>query len=195
MNPSSVLIHRLSLMSENVALGYIYCNSRKRGLQNPENIVGSLVKQIASLHISDGVLPKFLEEYYDSNVGFGRPPLVGLSSLLGTTCRAFSKVFFVVDGFDELGEEVQQVMISESKRFFKQSSAKLLVSSRPHTTQLEFYLGSSAFTLKITGQRTDIHKFVKSRMKRNLKLQRIIAGDSKLAENVAGDIADRSQGQ
>jgi hypothetical protein len=181
-------------MSGNVALGYIYCNSQQRGVQTPENMVGSLIKQIASMKISDGLLPKFLEDYYDANVGSGRPRLVGLSSLLGLSCRSFPKAFFVVDGFDELEEEVQQVMVSESKQFFKQSSARLLLSSRPHTPGLNVYL-HSAFSLKIVGQKSDIRKFVRSKMKRNYKLQMILGGDSSLAERVATDIAVRSQEQ
>lgn len=194
MSVSSVLIHRLSLMSGNVALGYIYCNRQQRGLQTPENIVGSLIKQMASLKIRGGMLPRFLEDYYDASVGSGRPRLIGLSSLLSLTCRSFSKVFIVVDGFDELEEEVQEVLIEESKRFFKQTSARLLISSRPHTPRLGFYL-APAFSLTITGQATDICKVVKSRIKKDYKLQMIIAGDSSLTEGVAASIADLSQGQ
>ncbi len=175
-------------------MGYFYCSSQQRGLQTPENIVGSVIKPLSSLKVTDGMLPRCLEEYYDTNVGSGRPRLVDLTPLLSLTCRSFSKTFIVVDGFNELEEEVQQVMIGESKRFFKENSARLLVTSRPHTAQLGFYL-HSAFSLKITGQTTDIQKFAKTRIKKDYKLQMIIAGDSSLAESVAAGIADRSPGQ
>ena len=158
----------------------------------PENIVGSLIKQIISLDIKDGMLPAFIEEYYDTNVGTARPSLVGLSSLLSLACRSFSRVFIVVDGFDELEEDTQQVMIAVSEQFFEQNSARLLISSRPHTPRLGWYL-SSAFALKVTGQATDIRKFVKSRIKENYKLRMIIAGDHSLSEKIAGDIAVQGQ--
>jgi hypothetical protein len=181
-------------MSGRIAVAYVYVNSQERGIQTPENIVGSLVKQIVSSNVNDGMLPSFIEEYYDANFGLGRPRLVGLSSLLNLACRPFSKVFLVVDGFDELGEETQQVMIEASKQFFKQCSARLMVSSRSHSAQLGWYL-ASAFALKITGKATDIRKFVKSRIKEDYKLQMIIAGDSSLTERVAADVSGRSQGQ
>ena len=100
----------------------------------------------------------------------------------------------MVDGFDELSDEIQQVMINKSTQFFKQSSARLLISSRRHTPQLGRYL-RSAFHLKITGKATDIRRVVKSRIKEEYKLQMVIAGDSSLTEKVAADIAERSQGQ
>jgi hypothetical protein len=181
-------------MAGNVGLAYIYCNSQQRGLQTPENLAGCLVKQMALLQIRDGSLPQVLEDYYDANVGSGRPRLVGLSSVLHLICRMFSKAFIVVDGFDELAQDTQQVMVNEAKNFFKQSSARLLLSSRPHTSQLSYYL-SSAFSLKITAQSADVRKFVKTRLRKNYKLQMIIAGDTRLTESVATEIANRSQGQ
>lgn len=181
-------------MSGRIALAFAYFNSQRRGILTPENIVGSLIKQIVSSDINDGKLPRFVDEYYDANVGSGKPSLIGLSSLLSLACRSFSRVFLVVDGFDELSEEIQQVMIIKSTQFFKQSAARLLISSRRHTPQLGWYL-RSAFTLKITGKATDIRKFVRSRIKEDYKLQMVIEGDISLADKVAADIADRSQGQ
>lgn len=191
---SSVLIHRLSLMSGRTVLAFAYFSIQKRGVMTPENIVGSLIKQIISSDVKDGMLPRFIEDYYDTNVGIARPSLVGLSSLLAMASRSFSRVFIVVDGVDELEEETQKVMIRLSKLFFRQNSARLLVSSRPHMPRLSRYL-FPAFSLKITGQDTDIRKFVKSRIMEDFKLRMIIGGDHSLADKIARDIAVRSQGQ
>lgn len=194
MKYSSVIVQRLSLMSGNVAVGFFYCNSQQHGIQTPQHIVGTLIKQFASLKVSDGMLPRFLEEYYDTNVGLGRPQLVGLASLLSLTCRSFSKSFMIIDGFYELDGGVQRIMITESKRFFKRNSTRLLISSRPHSPQLASFL-RSAFSLKITAQDADLRKVVKSRMKRDSMLQMITGGDSNLADSVAEKVANRSQGQ
>jgi hypothetical protein len=109
-------------------------------------------------------------------------------------CRPFSKIFIVIDGFDELEEKAQEDLIQLSLEFFPTNSARLLISSRPHTPQLSFHL-ASAFCLKITGQATDIRKFVRSRFKKDYKLHMISAGDSSLAMSVAAEVSDRSHGQ
>lgn len=181
-------------MSGNVALGYVYCNSQQQGLQTPENIVGALIKQMASLKIRDGMLPSFLEEYYDTNVGSGPPRLVGLSSLLSLTCRSFSKTYIVIDGFDELQAEAQKTLIEASRRFFKQNSTRLLISSRPQIASLRRWL-FLAFSLTITGQSDDIWKYVKSSIKKDDTLQMIIGEDSSLSKSVIEEVVKRSQGQ
>lgn len=82
-----------------VGIAYIYCNFRRQDEQKAEDLLASLLKQLAQSRSSLPEDVKFLRNKYKDNRT--RPSLDEISKSLQSVAALYSRVFIIVDALDE----------------------------------------------------------------------------------------------
>ena len=81
------------------AIAYVYCNFKRKDEQKIEDLIASLLKQLAQVRPS---LPVAIQQLYDRHAPKRtRPTLEELSQALHSVVSEHSRVFIVVDALDE----------------------------------------------------------------------------------------------
>ncbi|KAL6401227.1 hypothetical protein AUP68_16956 [Ilyonectria robusta] len=84
---------------QSTGIAYIYCNFRRQDEQKAEDLLASLLKQLAQRQTS---LPKSMKDLYDGHQkNRTRPSFNEISGSLHSLAASYLKVFIVVDALDE----------------------------------------------------------------------------------------------
>ena len=102
---SSIIVDHLRrhFQDANVTVACIYCNYKDQATQNISNLISSLLKQLVQdrYSISDNV-KSFYSHHRPRDA---RPTLDEFTTALRSEIQLYSKVFIVVDAFDECLED------------------------------------------------------------------------------------------
>src|ERR1700722_2684988 len=183
---SIVVNHLRTLSAENdsVATTFIYCNYKEQAEQTVSNLVASLLRQIVQGRraISDDV-KSFFERHQRQT---SRPTLDQLQDVLISEIRTRSKVFIVVDAWDECREDDEtRTLLLEVLRSLPRQ-ANLMVTSRNLPSIGRDFKGAKR--LHIRAKDDDMRAYIEGRIAsgpRHLKnLQEAIV--NKIVENAKG---------
>lgn len=96
------MIHHLLdqfLNDPSVGIAYIYCNFQRQSEQKADDLLASLLKQLAQLQ---SPLPQPMKDLYDRHKNNRtRPFFDEISKTLHSVAVAYSKVFIIIDALDE----------------------------------------------------------------------------------------------
>jgi hypothetical protein len=82
-----------------ISIAYIYCNFQQKDKQKIDDLLASLLKQLAQ---SQSSLPGSIKDLYDRHIKKQtRPSLDEISRALQSVARLCSRVFIIVDALDE----------------------------------------------------------------------------------------------
>ncbi|KAI0428831.1 hypothetical protein F5Y09DRAFT_275147 [Xylaria sp. FL1042] len=145
--------------SETTAVvAYIYCNYKRQSEQNLENLLSSLLKQLAQTQRS---LPHTLEELYERHKKKRtRPSLDEISNTLGSVTRQNSRMFIFVDALDEcqsLGG-CRTKFLSAVFDLQAKTGANIFATSRHIPDITEQFQGSLSIEIRATED--DIRKYL-----------------------------------
>ena len=113
-----------------IGIVYIYCNFKRQEEQKINDLLASLLKQLGE---SQPSLPVTVKKLYDQHkTKRTRPSLDELSSCLQSTIITYSRVFIIIDAFDEcqISHSCRSLFLSELFNFQTQYGANLFVTSR-----------------------------------------------------------------
>lgn len=136
----------------------MYFDYRDQDHQSPEDMVGSLLKQIAS--VATEIHRSIVELYENHKSQQKQSPLQELEKALLVSCENFSQVFIVIDALDESDEAKYRNSISQSlTRLQQRPNVKLFITSRfrPQDTLNTF---NSAAQILIEANSSDLRKFL-----------------------------------
>ena len=107
----------------------IYCNHKERGAQTIEALLSSLVRQFID---DTKPVPSWIGDYYKDHTKLKKPRTTdGLKALLTThLATSRSKVFVLVDAFDECDPVVQKELFNFMSSL--PDSISIMVTSRPN---------------------------------------------------------------
>jgi hypothetical protein len=151
-----------------------------------QDIVAGLVNQLVRVH--DGAL-EHIEPYYRSSMEEETPYEVSeLFEILKKIARPPTKVFVVIDGLDEAGEEVKDGLLET----LPHTGVNLLIFSRP----LDKYTHRTpdALFVSIQARTEDIALCVAEYVKRSSRLQAIVGGKPDLIQRLCDAIKDKANG-
>ena len=161
---SSLVIDRLrdGYDGQRVAISFIYFDYRDQGGQSQENVVASLLRQIAS-HKS--VLPVSLDElctkFRDRN---RKPQIQDLELALLHVCQDFDQVFIAIDALDECDEEMRRKTFLPFLAKLQQTPRiRLFITSRPHLEDIRKAL-DPALQVKVQASDADLRKYLRKRI-------------------------------
>jgi hypothetical protein len=146
-----------------VGIAYIYCNFRRRDEQKIDDLLTSLLKQLAE---SQPSLPVAVKELYDRHkTKRTRPSLDEISRSLQVVTILHSRVFLIVDALDECqaSARCRQRFLLELFGLQANHGVNLYITSRfiPEiTTQFR-----ADITLEIRASKEDIGRYLETNMR------------------------------
>jgi hypothetical protein len=183
----SIVVNHLQTLSEeddSVATAFIYCNHKEQAEQTVSNLVATLLKQIVQDRraISDQVKSLYERRHRRE----GRPTLDQLTEVLISEIQTYSKVFIVVDAWDECREDNEtRTLLLEVLRSLPRQ-VNLMVTSRNIQSIGRHFEGAKR--LHIRARDDDLRVYIEGRIAsgpRHLKnLQEAIV--NKIVENAKG---------
>jgi Cdc6-like AAA superfamily ATPase len=146
----------------NVGIAYIYCNFRRQNEQKIDNLLASLLKQLAE---SQPSLPGTLKELYDQHKTERTwPSLQEISAALQSIVTQYSRLFIIVDALDEClsSNGCQQKLLSEIFNLQTKVGANVFVTSRFIPEITDKFAGCTL--LEIRASEEDIRRYLEGHM-------------------------------
>ncbi len=114
--------------SPTIRLAYIYCNFRQQGEQRAQDILASLLKQLATGWPS---LPQGVRDLFNKHQKHKtRPSLDEIVKALVSVATGCSRVFVVVDALDECKDDSRGVVLKKLFELQTQASINTMATSR-----------------------------------------------------------------
>lgn len=144
--------------NQSIGLAYVYCNFRLQNEQKAEDLLASILKQLAC-SVPESVT-KLYEQHTDRRT---RPSMNELSKALQTVAKTYTTVFVVTDALDECQtiDDCRNVLLSQLFDLQKKCAVKLFATARPIPDIMERFNGEH---LKIRAHESDLHKFLEGRI-------------------------------
>jgi Cdc6-like AAA superfamily ATPase len=183
---SSILIEHLHsrfAKDSDVGIAYIYCNFRRQNEQNINDLLASLLKQLAMFRSSLGDDIKAL--YRRHLTRKTRPSLDELSEALQSAVRSYSRVFVVVDALDECEVKDRSKLLTELCQLQADHEINILATSRFIPNITENFSGS--LTLEIRATKPDVRSYLLGNV---LDLPHFVSERPGLLEEIVSMITD-----
>ncbi|KAL6904181.1 ankyrin repeat-containing domain protein [Trichoderma evansii] len=189
---TSIVVEELTIRKEenrSIGVAYIYCHFRRQHEQKAEDLLASLLKQLAQSRPS---LSDSVKSLYGSHKAKGtRPSLNKISKELQSIAVLYSKVFIVVDALDECqaSDGCRSKFLSEIFSLQEKSGVNLFVTSRfiPEITE-KF---ERSISLEIRASEHDVRRYMDGHISR---LPSFVRRNSDLQEEVKTGIAKAVDG-
>lgn len=146
-----------------VGIAYIYCNFRRQDEQKIDNLLTSLLKQLAE---SQPSLPVAVKELYNRHtMKRTRPSLDEISKSLQAVTTLYSRVFLIVDALDEyqVSNSCRQRFLLEIFSLQANHGVNLFTTSRFIPEITTKFQGN--ILLEIRASKEDIGRYLEAHMK------------------------------
>ena len=145
---------------ERIGVAYFYCNFRQQDIQTPNNILASLVKQLASQLYP---LPRCIKALFDDYANRpARPTEDEIAGSFQATCSLFSEVYIVVDALDECEARHRDRLLSRLRHMQWFWTLKLFVTSRSIPDVVGHFKDDTA--LEIKASQDDVRSFLEQNL-------------------------------
>jgi hypothetical protein len=167
---TSIVVNHLGTEFQNdanIGIAYLYCNYRQQQQQKTEDLLSSLLKQLAQEQPS---VPVHVKSLYESHrTKQSRPSFDEIVKGLHSTIRLYSRVFIVIDALDEcrVSNEGRNMLLSAVFSLQFEAQINIFATSRfiPEIiSQFEGYIWK-----EIQAQDDDVLKYVNGRIPQLLR--------------------------
>jgi hypothetical protein len=162
-----------------IGVAYIYCNFRRQDTQKVDDLLTSLLKQLAE---SQPSFPVAVKELYDRHMTKRtQPSLEEISKCLQTVTAQYSRVFLIVDALDEcqISDGCRQRFLSSLFDLQAKYGANLFATSRPISNIEKAFEGNSK--LEIRASEEDVRRYLDGHI---FRLPGFIARSLELQEEI-----------
>ncbi|OPB40202.1 ankyrin repeat protein [Trichoderma guizhouense] len=145
-----------------IGIAYIYCNFRMRDKQTIDDLLASVLKQLAE---GQPCLPESVKDLYNRHKALRtRPSINEILTVLQSVTLLYSRIFIVVDALDECEEfsGCRMRFISELFNLQRSNGANILVTSRFIPDIRDKFKGSTE--VEIRAHDEDVRKYLESRI-------------------------------
>ncbi|RYP31088.1 hypothetical protein DL767_005932 [Monosporascus sp. MG133] len=131
---TSAVVHDLTTRFQNdpaVNIAYIYCNFRRKDEQKIDDLLASVLKQLAQ---DQTPLPKSVKDLYDQHKQKRTQPSLGeIMKVLFTAAAMCSRLFIVIDALDEcqVSDGCRSKFLRELFNLQATTAANIFATSRP----------------------------------------------------------------
>lgn len=171
---------------------YLYCNYKEEDTQTPQNMVGSLLKQIVQ---HKAALSDDVRSLYKKHLRNKTPPkLDELARLLVQEVKTCSTVFVVIDALDECPERgnTRGRLLDEVQGL--PSNARIFITSRYSPTIEDRFETIPHIVIDIRATEEDVKRYVQARIKKERALAKHVRSSPGLMEDIMNTLAEGSQG-
>ncbi|KAJ7572885.1 hypothetical protein C8J56DRAFT_570417 [Mycena floridula] len=191
---SLIVDHLHSMIIPDVAVVYIYCDYNRETEQTPTELLGSILKQLAETRetLSDDLLA--LHKTCESHKT--RPTIPLLMAALQKEVQSYSRVYIVVDALDECSEAARSLFLSaeaDDGLCSLSNTVRLLFTSRNILSIAQEFKGKTR--LDISAHEEDLQTYIKGRILRDKRLNRLVNGDSVLETEIIDQVIMKAAGK
>ena len=145
-----------------IGIAYVYCNFWQQGTQKIDDLMASLLKQLAQCWSS---LPESVNVLYDQHrAKYTRPSLDEISGVLQSVVTMYSRSFIIVDALDEcqVSDGSQARFLSELFTLQTQHGVNIFATSRLIPQIMDQFNGS--VSLEIRAHDNDVRQYLHDRI-------------------------------
>lgn len=184
----------LGQCSESVAGAFFFCDYKVNITHSPANILAAIAYQLA-IQKQDAyhILEKYYRELHPAN-GLPRGySATGLERVVRDMVKLFDRVFLVVDGLDECGEQVEEVLdrlctLSEES---DNISTALLSRDEQH---IRNRLEDDFICEKVAAHTEDITEYVTAQLEKRIRIGKLRIDDLNLKGEIMQGLVDGAAG-
>lgn len=172
-----------------IAVCYIYCNYKRKDEQTVENLLSSLLKQLAQ---SQSSLPDSLKDLHDRHgEKRTRPSLDEISKALESAAIQNSKVFIILDALDECQDlyRCRTKFLSAIFNLQMKSGANILATSRIIPEIMDRFKESPSIDIRASDD--DIRRYLHSRLP---ELRESVTNQCSLRDDIMTNITEAASG-
>jgi hypothetical protein len=172
-----------------IGIAYVYCNFRRQNEQKIDDLLASLLKQLAECQPS---LPDSVKDLYDLHkTKRTRPSLEEISRALHSMAAIYSRVFIVVDALDEcqVSDGRRTRFLTEIFSLQDKTGANIFATSRFIPEIAEKLSGSTSLEIRACSQ--DVRRYLEGHM---FRLPGFVIRSPKLQEEIKTEIAQSVDG-
>jgi hypothetical protein len=187
---TSVVVEELTTrfyIENSIGIAYFYCNFRRHDEQKIDDLLASVLKQLADSLPSLPDLVKVL--YYQHRNLRTRLSHEELLGALQVVAALFSKVFILVDALDECQASHRKSFILEMFNLQAKCSINIFATSRFIPEIIEKFQGS--ISLEIRASKGDIERYLEAHIGR---LTQFDDWDRQLQDEIRAEISDAVDG-
>ena len=167
---------------------YFYFDFVDQHLQTPINLLGSLLRQLAS---QARKFPQSLDHFYQR---FKEDEAHGstfeLLLVLKGVCQRFERCFIIIDAFDEC-QKCYRAEILRILNDLKSAPAQIFVTSRPHTHDIKLHFKDTEH-IKVSASEIDIRTYCLRMIDGNDETRELV--DDALRDEITESISQNAQG-
>ncbi|KAK6523259.1 hypothetical protein TWF694_006148 [Orbilia ellipsospora] len=161
---TSIVVDYLSrhLQGPNIGIAYIYFNIQQKNIQKADNLVASLLKQLAE---SQSPLSENIKDIYSRRKSkHTRPSFEELSEALQLVTRTYTRVFIIIDALDECQTAggCRKQFLDEIFRLQTEPTVSIFATSRIITEICDMFQDATSLTILARGE--DIEKYIDGRI-------------------------------
>ncbi|KAI0445621.1 hypothetical protein F4803DRAFT_120273 [Xylaria telfairii] len=189
---TSIVVNDLKIrfrQDPTVAVSYVYCNYKHHNEQTVENLLSSLLKQLA---LGLPILPDSLRQTHDRHgAEQTRPSLDEIFKAIESVASRISRVFIVVDALDECqtSENCRSRFLSKILELQTKHRVNVLVTSRPIPEVEEQFKDTAS--IKIRATEDDIHQYLRGHFS---ELGGFLVDRSDLRDKITTSVAKAADG-
>ena len=162
---ASIVVDELTTHFSNdpaIGIAYIYCNFRRQEEQKIDNLLASLLKQLAE---SQPSLPGTVKDLYDRHkTKQTRPSLEEISRSLQAVTTLYSRVFIIVDALDEcqISDGCRQKFLLGLFNLQAKCGANLFATSRLISSIEKEFEGNPILEIRASDE--DVRRYLEGHM-------------------------------
>ena len=172
-------------------IAYIYCNYQRQHEQNIDNLLASVLKQLAENQSS---FPGFVRDLYDRHAKRRtRPSIDEIFGVLQSVLATYSRVFIIIDALDECqtAKDCRGRLLSELFDLQTRQNVNILATSRFIPEIVDRFDPRTSMSLEIYANPDDVARYVRGHMS---CLPSCVQHDEQLQKEIAIIISEAVDG-
>jgi ankyrin repeat protein len=189
---TSIVIEDLSTRFQDessIVVAYIYCNFKRQAEQTLEDLLASVLKQLAQARSS---LPQSVRSLYDRCRSKNtRPSIDDISMVLQSVAAEYSRVFVLVDALDEcqVNNNCRAKLLLQLSQLQDKSGANLFMTSRFIPDIMERF--ERDLRIEIRANEHDVRRYIEGHLD---ELPRFVRRDLDLQQEISSSIVKAIDG-
>ncbi|KAF2100719.1 ankyrin [Rhizodiscina lignyota] len=193
---SAAIATVLEICKPDEAVAFFYCDYKKQETQDPQHIFGSLVKQLA-IQSQDAfeLLSQYHAKIHHNGSASGRLNVEHLVDLIRHMTGHFKTTSIIVDGLDECGDNIHDVLDQWTNLFQGPAGAlRTAIFSRDEFSIRKALCDQHYTTLSIAAQSTDIKLYAGTEIERRCRRGTLELDDPSLKGYIMDKLVEKAQG-
>lgn len=187
---------KISTVIPETATAYFFCTYRDNNTHEPENIMSSIVAQLARQNeAAFSIAQKYYQELTKDDHLAGTPSINKLRTAIRDICGVFEKVLIIVDGLDECGSHVERTTRMLAS-LWNDKSAKtmcLALLSRDEIIIRQHLQGAFDY-IEIEAHTGDIQQYVATELEERIGLGKLRVRNMSLKDEILEALVTGAKG-